>query len=49
MKVYNFYFENNILGRAIVANDFAKAYAALTEDEAISVKTVYTSDVTVVD
>ena len=49
MKVYNFFFENNIPSRSIVANDFAKAYTALTENEAINIKSVYTTDVTVVD
>ena len=48
MKIYTFYFEN-IPSRAIVAENFAKAYTVLTKEEALTIKTVYTSDVTVVD
>ena len=48
MKVFNFYFDN-LPSRMIVAENFSKAYTILTKEEASTIKTVYTSDVTVVD
>ena len=48
MKQYNFYFEDSS-NRVIVASKFINAYGALTENEKETVKTVYSSDVTVVD
>ncbi|MBO6248915.1 MAG: hypothetical protein J6N54_08910 [Bacteroidales bacterium] len=49
MKIYNFYFENNLPSRSIVTTDFIKAYSVLTEEERHSIKSMYTGDVEVVD